>query len=350
MHRFILKRILQMIPVLLGVLLIVFIINRISGDPVAQKLQADYTQEQYDAVKASMGLDKSYPIQFFNYVWGVITRLDLGNSYFTNRSVWEEVRVRLPLSLQLACFSMVIAIIIGVVFGIISAVKQYSALDYSATIIAMICASMPSFWVGMVLMLIFSVTLKWFPATGLGTWKHWILPCIAIGLAPIASICRMTRTTMLEVIRQDYVRTARSKGLSNTKVIFDHALKNCAIPIITVVGLFLSVTIGNSVVVESVFAIPGLGSYIVNSINARDFPNVQGAVLVFSIVVCLMSLIMDVAYGLVDPRIRAQYSAKNIKTKKGAALKSYSSVIDNAIITPGGSYSDSNDASATEDK
>ena len=350
MHKFILKRILQMIPVFFGVVLIVFIINRISGDPVAQKLSSGYTQEQYDAVKASMGLDKSYPIQFINYLWGVITRLDLGSSYITNRSVWAEVRTRLPLSLEIACLSMAFAIMIGVVFGVISAVKQYSVLDYSTTVIAMLCASMPSFWVGMVLMLVFSVNLKWFPATGIDTWRHWILPCLAIGLAPIATICRMTRTTMLEVIRQDYIRTAKSKGLSNRKVIFDHALKNCAIPIITVVGLFMSIMIGNSVVVESVFSIPGMGSYIVNSINTRDFPSVQGAVLIFSIIVCLLSLIMDIAYAFVDPRIRAQYVGKYKKTREREFAVNLSNAGNNTNTISEKSDSASTDVSAMEGK
>jgi peptide/nickel transport system permease protein len=305
-----------MLPVVIGVVFIVFTISHFAGDPVLTMLGDNYTQEQYDAVEHQLGLDRPFFVQFFDYVVNIVTQFDLGTSYLTRQDVREEVLIRMPISLKLAFLSMAFSIAVGAPLGVISAVRQYSKLDYTVTVSAMLCASMPGFWVGLMLIIIFSLNLGIVPASGIETWKHWILPCIAIGMMPIASICRMTRSTMLEVIRQDYIRTARSKGVSELKVIWSHALKNVAIPVITLIGTMISVTIGNSVVIESVFTVPGLGSYIVSAIYAKDYNCVVGAVFVFALVICVINLIIDVVYGYIDPRIKAQYIAAGKKMKK----------------------------------
>ncbi len=255
-----------------------------------------------------MGLDKPYVVQFFEYVKGIVLRFDLGTSFQTKRPVLEEVVNRFPISFKMALYSLIWASVLGVIFGLISAVKQYSALDYTVSTIAMILAAMPTFWVGMMLMLLVSLKLGLVAASGLDHWSSWILPCIAIGTHTVAHVCRMTRSSMLEIIRQDYIRTARSKGLSEHTIIFKHALKNSAIPIITQIGNSLAVTVGGTAVMESVFSIPGLGSYLVNAIMTKDYPAVQGSVLIFSIFVCVLNFLVDIIYGFVDPRIKAQYS------------------------------------------
>ena len=315
MFQFIIKRFLTMIPVMLGVLLFVFIVSRLSGDPVAGMLGENYTPEQYEEMRAHLGLDKPYLVQFYEYVRGVVTEFDLGASFRYKRPVIDEVRARLPLSIYIAMIAMGWSVAVGTLVGIISAVRQYSGLDYSATVIAMICASMPSFWFGMMLMLLFSLKLGLVPATGIASWRSFILPCITIGLSSVASFCRMTRSTMLEVIRQDYIRTARSKGLSEIKVIMGHALQNSAIPIVTLLGVQMNLAIGNSVVIENVFSIPGLGSYMIEAINGKDYPCVQGAVLVFSMVVCFINLGVDILYGVIDPRIRTRYTGSSLKAR-----------------------------------
>ena len=302
-----------MLLVLLGIMLFVFIISRVSGDPVPNLLGDTYTQEEYDAMRTKLGLDKPILIQFYENVKGIVTEFDLGTSYTFKNPVREEVAVRFPLSLQLAVISMAWALPVGVLLGIISAIRQYKPEDYTLTTLAMLCASMPSFWVGLMLMLLFSLTLKLVPATGLASWKSYILPCVAMGLHPVANFCRMTRSTMLEVIRQDYIRTARAKGLSQFKVIINHALQNSAIPLVTLLGTQISIAIGNAAVVEQVFNIPGLGSYMIYGITMGDYPIVQGSVLVFSMMVCILNLIIDILYGVIDPRIKAKYTNTRIK-------------------------------------
>jgi peptide/nickel transport system permease protein len=314
--KFILRRLWLMIPVLFGVILIVFCINQISGDPVAALLPADATQEQYEAKKAELGLDKPLPVQFFNYLKGLVTEFDLGISYQTKRPVKDEVMERYPVSVKLAVISIIISVVIGVPFGIISATKQYSVIDYIVTVIAMFFASMPPFWLGLMAIIIFSLNLGWFPASGLASWKHWILPSLTLGLSPVAVICRTTRSSMLDVIRQDYIRTARAKGLGEVTVIRKHALRNALIPVVTVVGLQMGFIVGGAMVVEAVFSIPGLGSLMMTAITQKNFPVVQGSVLILAITVCFLNLIVDILYAYIDPRIKAQYAGDRGKRKR----------------------------------
>ncbi len=304
MLRYIIKRLLQMVVVLLGVVLFVFILSRASGDPIPQLLGENYTQADYDAMYVELGFDRPLVVQYFDYVIGIITEMDLGTSYETNRAVSLEVFSRFPVSLRQAFLTLLWSVPFGVFCGLISAAKQYSLADYSLTTLAMIMASMPSFWVSLMLMLILSLSLGLLPATGLDSWKGYIIPCLALGLRPVATFTRMTRSSMLEVIRQDYIRTARSKGLAYRKVVTRHAFRNAAIPIVTSIGSTFSVIVGGSAVVENIFNIPGLGSYMIYSIGVGDYPSVQGGVLLFSVVVCLVNLLVDIAYMIIDPRIR----------------------------------------------
>ncbi len=301
-----------MIPILFFVVFIVFAINRMTpGDPVALQLEVEYTQEQYDMKKAEMGLDKPFFTQFYLYIKGIVTQFDFGTSWQTKRSVTLEILERFPTTLKLG---VLVTIILGVSFGIISATKQYSPLDYTVTSTSLVLASMPNFWLALLMILLFALKLKWLPATGTATWKHWILPVIAQGLGPVATVTRMTRSSMLEVVRQDYITTARAKGLSERKVIFKHALKNALLPIVTVIGMQLGGILAGSVVIEAVFSIGGIGSLMMAAINNRNYPMIQGCVLFLSMSICIMNLAVDILYGFIDPRIMAQY--KNSAKKK----------------------------------
>ena len=315
MIRFILRRMLLMIPVLLGVMFIVFTINYFGpGDPVAALLGGNYTQEQYDAKEKELGLDQPYAVQFVNYIKGIVTELDLGTSYQTRRAVRDEILDRFPTTLLLGMLGVALTVVVGIPFGIISATKQYSILDYIVTIVSLIFASIPSFWMAMMFQLGLSYNLGWFPATyAAGSAVSMVMPVLTLGLSPVATVTRITRSSMLDVVRQDYIRTARAKGLSERQVIWKHALKNALIPVITVVGMQIGMIMAGSVVVEAIFNIPGLGSLMMTAINNKDYPVIQGSVLFISLFVSLMNLLVDLIYGFVDPRIKAQYGSRKKK-------------------------------------
>jgi peptide/nickel transport system permease protein len=299
-----------------GVLLFVFFLGRASGDPVPTLLGEVYTPEQYNEMRTKLGLDAPYHEQFFNYLKGVVTRLDLGTSYQTKKPVVDEVARRLPISMRVAVFTLLWSIPIGILLGLISAVKQYSVLDVSLTTLAMLFASIPNFWAGLMLMITLSLTFNLLPATGVSSWMGYIMPCLALGLRRLAAITRMTRSTILEFIRQDYIRTARSKGLSERRVIIEHAMQNAAIPIVTMLAGSFEVIIGGGAVIESIFSIPGLGSYLVYSIGVGDYPAVQGAVLVLSFIVCSLNFLTDLVYAVIDPRIKAKYESATAAARK----------------------------------
>lgn len=322
MIRFILKRLLFFIPVLLGVLLIVFTINHFSpADPVYSVLGINITPEQYAIEKEKMGLEKPFLVQYAEYVGQVVTKLDLGVSYVNKRPVIDQILERCPATLKLGAISILITIVFGIPFGIISAIRQYSAVDYTVTVGALFFASMPNFWLGLMLVIIFALKLGWFPATGIATWENWVLPCLALGLAPISTVARMTRSSMLEVVRQDYIRTAHSKGLTESRVIWKHALKNALIPVITVIGFMASMILAGSVVIEAIFGIPGLGMLMMTAISSVDYPLIMGTVLFISVSVCLINLVIDVIYGFVDPRIKAQYYTNNRRDYKALLMR-----------------------------
>ncbi len=311
MGRYILKRIFAMIFVVLGVTFLIFTILYFTpGDPARMILGADATDAEVLALRTEMGLDDPFLVRFFSYVKQVFIDFDLGTSYVNNRSVSSEILSRFPKTFEVAILSVVFAVVIGIPLGIMAAVNQYTWKDNASMVVALLGVSMPHFWVGLMLSLLFALKLGWLPASGFGGIEHLIMPCLSIGLGGAGGIARQTRSSMLEVIRQDYIVTARAKGLKERTVIYVHALRNALIPIITQVGNMLGVQLGGAIVVESVFSIPGLGSYMVSGIKSRDYPAVQGSVLFVSIVFGLVMLLVDIMYAFADPRIKAQYQRK----------------------------------------
>ena len=317
MGKYIIKRILWVIPVLIGVTVIVYTISYFTpGDVVMNILgSSGFTEERYAAKQAELGLDKPYIIQVLTYIRNVFTRFDFGVSFQNYLPVTFEIANRLPITLRLNLMALVIMIVIGMPLGMMSALKQYSALDTTLTAFALIVAAIPGFVLALLSALLFCVKLRWLPLSGLTTWKGWILPVLCSSLGGIAVYTRYSRTTMLEVIRQDYIRTARAKGLRESVIIRKHALINCMIPLVTVVGGFVATMFSGSIIIETIFAIPGMGTYLMSGINGRDYPITNGVVLMISLLVCTVNLIIDILYAVIDPRIRVQYESPNKKTK-----------------------------------
>ena len=308
MYKYILRRLLLLIPVIIGVTFIIFSMMYFTpGDPARIILGEQASEVDVQRLRADMGLDDPFFVQFGRYVKDVVVEQDLGRSYRTNRPVMDEITARFPTTLKLAALGVLVAVAMGIPIGIVSATKQYSLFDNFAMVFALVGVSMPNFWQGMMLILIFSVWLGWFPSSGFDTARHMVLPALTIGTSTAAVITRMTRSSMLEVVRQDYIRTARAKGQVESKVINRHALKNALIPILTVVGLQFGFLLGGAILTETVFSVPGLGFLMVQSIRNRDFPMVQAGVLFIAITFSIVNLIVDILYAYVDPRIRSQY-------------------------------------------
>ncbi len=319
MSRYIIKRLLWMIPVLLGVLVIVFTISYFTpGDPALAILGTQYTEEAYIALRAKLGLDKPYLAQLWSYIWNLLHG-DLGTAYIGSVPVAQEVAHRFPLTFRLGIMSVIVTTCVGVPFGIISATKQYTVADYTVTTLALIIAAIPNYVFALLALLLFAVKLHWLPVAGIDTWKHWILPLAANSFGFIAIIVRMTRTNMLEVIRADYIRTARSKGLKERIVIWKHAFPNALIPIVTIIGGQLSFIMAGSIIVETIFSIPGMGTYIMSGINSRDYPIIMGTVVLLSLSISCMNLVVDIVYAFIDPRIKAQYEIPRKRRAKAAA-------------------------------
>ena len=308
MRKFILRRIFSLIPVLIGVTLIVFLIMSLApGDPAKVILGLEATEEQIQRLRTEMGLDDPVMVQYGRYMVNLIQG-DMGLSYKTKRPVTEEVWARFPHTVGLSLTAMAFAVLFALPLGIIAAVKQNTFVDGLSMFLALIGVSMPVFWFGLLLILFFALKLGWFPSSGSDSWKSLVLPSIAIGFIQMAAVARITRSSMLEVIRQDFIRTARSKGLSYGAVIRKHALKNALIPTVTVIGLQFGNLLGGAVIVETVFAWPGLGRLMVTSIQGRDIPMVMGCIIVFAVTFSVMNLIVDLLYGFIDPRIKSMYS------------------------------------------
>lgn len=310
MLKYTIRRILLMIPVLVGVIVIIYTISHfMPGDPAKIILGDNYTQEEYDKTAERLGLDKPFIVQLVNYFKDLITKGEMGTSYYTGRSVMEEVSERAPISISIGLMSCVLVIIVALPIGIISAVKQNTIFDYTTSTLSIILAALPGFWLGLELILLFSLKLRLLPASGLDTWQSYILPVLCNSTVSIAMVVRMTRSSMLEVIRADYIRTARAKGLKERVVIIRHALKNAMIPIVTIIGAQFSMVIGGSVIIENIFSIPGMGARLVTAINNRDYTMVVGISIVISAFTMLMVLITDLCYALVDPRIKAEFES-----------------------------------------
>lgn len=309
MIKFIIKRLFALIPVILGVSFVIFLMLRlVPGDPATLILGDTATSEAIDALRFEMGLDQPFFIQYFQWVWNMIINFDLGVSYFGNRSVTTEIMSHFRATAQLAGLSILVAFVIGVPIGIISAVKQYSIFDNISMFFALLGVSMPNFWQGLLLVFFFALTLNGLlPSSGWTTAQHMILPTITLATGAMANIARMTRSSMLEIINQDYIKTAKAKGQTNNIITYKHALRNALIPIITATGLQFGNLISGVVLTETIFAIPGLGRLMINAIAQRDFPIVQGTVLFIALLYSLINLGVDILYAFADPRIKSEY-------------------------------------------
>lgn len=319
MARYAIKRILAMIPVLLGISFVIFTLLYFTpGDP-AQMLLGDLAEEEeVEALREEMGLNDGFLERYIHYIEDLLHG-DLGTSYVSKLPVSEEIMSRLPVTIKVAFFVMIFAVVIGVPAGIISATRQYSFIDNFVRVLSLLGITIPSFWLALLLVLLFSVKLDWLPASGLYGPIYYIMPVISIAAVPVATIARITRSSMLEVIRSDYIRTARAKGQTENVILFKHALSNALIPILTIVGIQFAGSLGGAVVNEQVFAIPGVGKMMVDAIKARNYPLVQGSVLVLAVLQSVVNLIVDLLYAFVDPRIRSQYITKKKKQKTNAA-------------------------------
>ena len=308
MLKYTLKRLLMMIPVLLGVSFVVFLLMYISpGDPAKMILGEMAEAQEVEALRESLGLNNGFWERFFTYMKDIVLYGDLGISYTTREPVFTEVMERFPVTLRLASSGVLVALLIGVPCGIIAATRQYSIFDHVATVLSLLGNSMPAFWMGIGLL----------PSSGYSSAEYMILPALTLGTSSAAVIMRMTRSSMLEVIRQDYIRTARSKGQRESIVIYFHALKNALIPVITAVGLQFGMLLGGSILTETIFSIPGIGKLMVDSIKSRNYPVVQGGVLILAVVFSFVNLGVDLLYAFVDPRIKSQY--KGAKKNRKAA-------------------------------
>lgn len=318
MYSFIVKRILWLIPVILGVTFFVFTIMYFTpGDPVRIMLGANATEAQIEEKTEELGLDDPFFVRFANYCEDVFLHFDFGTSYQTKQEVSDQIVQRFPYTFKIALYSVILATIIGIPVGVIAATNQYTWKDNLAMFGSLFCVSMPSFWFALILVMIFCQQLGWLPSSGIDSWKSYILPVVSCAIGGAAAIARQTRSSMLEVIRQDYITTARAKGQKESKVIYGHALKNALIPIIQTVGNMFGGALGGALIAETIFSIPGMGVYMMNGISQRDYPVVQGGVIFIAICFCLSMLLVDIVFALVDPRIRSQYksSSKNKKRK-----------------------------------
>jgi len=304
MTTYLIKRFLLAIPVLLLTALLVFsALHLAGGDPVMMLVPAIAPQETREAVRAKLGLDKPLPVQFVIYMSNVL-RGDLGRSILSRREVSELILEKLPVTVELGVASLALAYLLSIPLGAIAALNRNSFLDWSSMVVALIGVSMPGFWLGLILIFTFAVHFRWFPPTGHASLKHLVLPALALGLPRVGRIARITRSSLLEVVGQDYIRTARAKGLAERAVVLRHALRNALIPIISLMGLDLGYIVGGSVVIEHVFARPGIGDMMLRAIYSRDFPVLQGSMFVLALAIILANIIADVAYVIVDPRIR----------------------------------------------
>lgn len=305
MLAYILRRLLLLIPVVLGVLTLVFLMRAlVPGDPIEIMFlgQMPPDPETVAQLRHELGLDKPLPLQYVSYIGGVLTG-DLGKSVRTRRPVAAEISERYPRTLLLTGASLFVALVIGLSMGILAAVYRATAVDFFTMLLALVGLSMPAFWLGFVMIQVFGVWLRWFPVMGAGSWRHLVLPALTLGLIASTVQARITRSSMLEVLNADYIRTAKAKGLRGWSVILRHGLKNALIPTITILGLQVGGLLGGAFIIEAVFAWQGVGQLAVQAITQRDFPVIQGVITVVATTYVLVNLLVDITYALVDPRI-----------------------------------------------
>lgn len=308
MAKYILKRILIVIPTLIGVSFIVFLLLHLSpGDAALAKAGPDATKETIEAYRQQMGLNDPFLVQYGRFLKNFLLHFNLGTSYQTNQPVSKLLLSAFPNTLKLAASALAVAVSFGLFFGIVAAMKRGTLLDSVITLIGMVGLAMPIFWTGLLLILLFAVQWKVLPASGFSTPKQMILPSLALGFQSSAIIMRMTRSSMLEILDQDYIRTARAKGLKETSVILIHALKNAMVPVVTTIGLQMGSLLGGSILTETIFSIPGVGRLMVESVKTRDYPIILGGVMLVALSYSIISIVVDILYGYINPRIRAEY-------------------------------------------
>jgi peptide/nickel transport system permease protein len=297
-------RVLGALGVLLAAATVAFFLVRLSGDPVKLLLPADATAQQEATLRASLGLDRPLIVQYLDYLWG-LPRLDLGTSLFYDRPVADVLFERLPATLELAGAAIVVALVIAIPAGILAAVHRGRPADVGVMSAVLVGQSTPAFWVGILLMLLFAVTWQVLPASGYGSFPHLVLPAITLAIYSVAVVARLLRSSLIDVLGSDHIRTAKAKGLSTSEIVFSHALRNASLPVITVVGLEVGSLLGGAILTEQVFSWPGIGSLTVEAITNRDFPLVQAAVLLFAATFVVVNLLVDISYTFLDPRVRA---------------------------------------------
>ena len=308
-----------MIPTLLGIVLIVLLFTIITpGDPVKMMMGERATPEQIEAMREELGLNDPLPVRYVRYIRDILHG-DFGRSYFTSRPVFDEISQRFPYTLMLECISLLLSVGVGVPLGIYAATNHSSWKDNVAIFASLFCVSMPAFWFALLLIQWLSVNLRVLPISGIEDWKGWILPAVTGALGYAAVIARQMRSNLLEVIRQDYITTARAKGQSEGKILYRHALKNAVIPVIMLVGWIFGMSMGGSMIAEIIFSIPGLGSYTLSALQSRNYPVIQSSVLLLSAFFAVVLLTIDIIFAIIDPRIRVQYAGRRRKAEKGAA-------------------------------
>ena len=308
MTRYVVKRLLYMIPVLLGVAFLVFtILSLTPGDPGSIILGITAKPEDIAALNAQFGYDKPFLVRFVNYIGDILLHFDLGTSYATRQPVIDSILARFPNTLVLAVLSMCLSSILGISMGIFSAVRQYSVMDHVVVVVALVFASMPGFWLGLMLLILFSLRLGWLPSFGATSFRHFILPTITVAMPSAAGLLRLTRSTMLETIRKEYIRTARAKGASNRRVIWKHALRNALLPVVTTLGTGFGASLGGAIIAETVFAMPGMGTLLTSAIRQKDVPVVMGSTLFLALLFSMVVLAVDILYAFIDPRIKSKY-------------------------------------------
>ncbi len=326
MVKYTIKRIFLLIPVMLGVMLVVFLFQAVSNDdPVAMLLGFNATPDQVAALTKKLGLDQPIFVQYIKYVWNFFIHFDLGTSYTSGRPVLIEIMQRFPYTVKLAIGSVLIGMVLGLPLGILSAVKQYSFFDNATLVVSVFLSSFPQFWFALLLIILFSVKLGWLPSNGVATWKSWILPMAVVGIGSMTALIRTTRSSMLETIRQDYIMTARAKGQTEYKVIAHHAVRNASIPVANAVGNMIGGQLGGSIIIETVFGVPGIGQYAVQAISTRNYPAVLGSIVILAFIFAVINLILDLIYTVIDPKLKMTFvsSASNRKNKRLlAAMKS----------------------------
>lgn len=308
MIKYVLKRLLFLIPIVLGIAFLIFTIMELTpGDPARLVLGPEATAEACEQWNEEHGLNDPFFTRFFNYIVDAVTKLDFGESYRTKKPVFEEILHRFPVSIKLSAISIAFAVLIGIPLGVYSATHQYSIPDQILRVGSMFFVAVPPFWFAMMLILVFALNLSWLPTSGNSTFAHYILPMITLGMPYGGKFLRITRSTMLEVIRSDYITTAKAKGVPQTRITFTHALKNALLPVITTVATSFGGLLGGAIITESVFNMNGLGSLIVLSIKMKDTPTVMASIILLAVMFTIIMLIVDLIYAFIDPRIKAKY-------------------------------------------